>query len=265
MAPKRASAQPAKSPAPRKAAKTVRTRKEQALETRALLKEAIKTVLSRIGYRQMRIADVTNEAGVAVGLFYHYFPDLKTGTCEVLSDFMAQITAKARRVPHSGDLFDTLRAQYNILIEDFEKHPGLMRCMIQASDEIPEFGEIWKASNRQWTNSFARYLAECLGDEHLAGDTALLLAYCLGSMSDGIMHEYYIQRNPDLITRIRSRNDLAETLATLTYRALFLANPAPEKLHATAEQIANSGGRGAHRAGKALKSGGGQRGRAVAS
>ncbi len=217
----------------RKAAQP-RTRKEQAVETRARLKDATKAVLGRIGFRQMRIADVTREAGVAVGLFYHYFPDLKAVTSEVLSDFMAEMTAKARKVPPSDDLFETLREQYKILIGHFEEQPGLMRCMLQASEEIPEFRDIWNASNRQWTNSFARRLVDRFGAERLDRKASLLMAYCLGSMSDGVMHEIYVQKNPDLAACVGSRDELAEALATLTYRAVFLTNPPAEKLGAAA-------------------------------
>lgn len=207
-----------------------KSRKEQAAETRAHLMEATKTVLGRIGYRQMRIADVTREAGVAVGLFYHYFPDLKAVTSEVLSDFMNEMTMKARRLPHSGDLFEMLRDSYKVLLGHFEEHPGLMRCMLQASDEIPEFGEIWQAANRQWTHSLARRLADAMGQDRLDPDTSVLMAYCLGAMSDGIMHEYYVQQNQDLIGRVRSKAELAEFLATLTYRAVFMKSPPADKL-----------------------------------
>lgn len=216
---------PAKAPA--------RSRKEQAQQTRVRLKEATKIVLGRIGYRQMRIADITKEAGVAVGLFYHYFPDLKAITAEVLSDFMAVMTEKARQVPQGGDLFDTLYEQYKILIGHFEEHPGLMRCMLQASDEIPEFGEIWDSSNRQWTASFARYLAEYCKPAGMEPGTVTMMAYCLGSMSDGVLQEYYVQRNPDLLACTPSIAALAEMLAILTYRAVFLSNPPAEKLRTT--------------------------------
>jgi len=60
------------------------------------------------------------------------------------------------------------------------------------------------------------------------------MAYCLGSMSDGVMHEFYVQQNPDLAACVESRDQLAEALATLTYRAVFLANPPREKLGAAA-------------------------------
>ena len=44
---------------------------------RAKLKRAAMTVMEKTGYHGMRISDVTTEAGVAAGLFYHYFNDLK--------------------------------------------------------------------------------------------------------------------------------------------------------------------------------------------
>jgi AcrR family transcriptional regulator len=212
------------------AAKPVRkSRKEQAVETRARLKEATKTALGRIGWRQLRIADVTQEAGVAVGLFYHYFPDLKAAVTEVLSDFMQEMTLKAHALPHGGDLFETLRDQFTMMLGHFEAHPGLMRCMLQASDEIPEFGEIWKASNRQWSNSFARFIGECLGKSKPDNDTLVLIAYSLGSMSDGIMQELYVQQNPDVVSRVRSKEAAAELMAGLIYRTVYLADPPTEK------------------------------------
>ena len=200
--------------------KTGMSRKEQAARTRQRIKEATLTVLERDGYRSMRLVDVAKEAGIATGLFYHYFPDLKAVTCEVLTDFMAKMTVEARSVPHKENLFDTLYTQYLILIQYYEQHPGLMRCMLQVSDEIPEFGEIWSTANQKWTNSFARHLQDYLGETDSDANRFVLMAYCLGSMVDGVLHEYYVIRNPDLMKRASSHEYLAETLATLTYRAI---------------------------------------------
>lgn len=206
-------------------AKPRKSRKEQAAETKERLKLATLAILERVGYRQMRIVDIAKEAGVAVGLFYHYFPDIKSITCEVLSDFMSAMTVDARQSPRGDDLFQTLRAQYLILVRHFDKHPGLMRCMIQVSDEIPEFGEIWEQANRKWTNSFARYLEKCMGGKRPSADVAVLMAYSLGSMADAMMYEYYVRKNPDLLSRVKSQEHLAKILAALTYRAVFLKNP----------------------------------------
>jgi len=56
------------------------TKTARGARARAGLKAAALVVLEREGYHKMRIADVTREAGVAQGLFYHYFKDLKSLT-----------------------------------------------------------------------------------------------------------------------------------------------------------------------------------------
>ena len=58
---------------------------------RAKLKRAAMTVMEKTGYHRMRINDVTSEAGVAAGLFYHYFNDLKSLTLEVLKDYKKRL------------------------------------------------------------------------------------------------------------------------------------------------------------------------------
>src|SRR5690554_4359452 len=69
--------------------RTVKTKSAKGEQARNNLKQAALLVLERVGYHKMRISDVTAEAGVATGLFYHYFSDLKSLTIEVLSDFVA--------------------------------------------------------------------------------------------------------------------------------------------------------------------------------
>lgn len=208
-----------------------KSRKEQAADTRRRLKMATRKLLEEVGYRQMRIADIAREAGVAAGLCYHYFPDLKSITCEVLADFMDDMTTDARQSLHGDDLVHTLRGQYLVLIEYFRRSPGLVQCMLQVSDEIPEFGDIWEQTNRRWTRSFARFLSRCMGESHPDPDTATLLAYSLGSMADALIHEFYIRKNSDLTTRIHSPEQLAELLVVLTYRAVFLRNPPADSVN----------------------------------
>ena len=81
-----ARSQPAKNDEPQ-ARKAKSAKGEQA---RKKLKRACLEVLERVGYHEMKVTDVTKEAGVASGLFYHYFKDLKSLTLEVLTDFVSE-------------------------------------------------------------------------------------------------------------------------------------------------------------------------------
>ena len=104
---------------------------------RARLKEATGRVLERVGYRQMRVADVTREAGVATGLFHHYFPDLKTATIEVLRDFMTRFEdlESIERGVVKGDWFGRSLAHNRLVVQSFARNPGIMRCMVQVGEQ----------------------------------------------------------------------------------------------------------------------------------
>ncbi len=90
------------------------------------LKEAATRVLERVGYRQMRVSDVTGEAGVATGLFYHYFPDLKALTIEVLGDFMTRFEAleEIERGVAKGDWYARSHAHNRLVVQQLRAQPG---------------------------------------------------------------------------------------------------------------------------------------------
>jgi AcrR family transcriptional regulator len=94
----------------------------------ARLKEAALVVLERQGFHKMRIADVTREAGVAQGLFYHYFNDLKSLTVEVLTDFVqaSNDPAAIEKDVAKGDWYGRIYAHNLVVVKSYAKRPGLM-------------------------------------------------------------------------------------------------------------------------------------------
>ena len=76
---------------------TSQTRSARGAAARAKLKRAALTVLERMGYHRMRIADVTAEAGVAQGLFYHYFKVIYFFRYECLYIFIKIKKNKSKR------------------------------------------------------------------------------------------------------------------------------------------------------------------------
>ncbi len=100
---------------------------------RARLKAAALVVLEREGYHRMRIADVTREAGVAQGLFYHYFSDLKALTLEVLTEF-AQASSDPEQIEKDvprGDWYGRIYAHNLVVVRSYARRPGIMRCLLQ--------------------------------------------------------------------------------------------------------------------------------------
>jgi AcrR family transcriptional regulator len=118
---------------------------------RAGLRDACLRVLERQGYHKMRIADVTQEAGVAQGLFYHYFKDLKTLTLEVLTDFASASNDPLeieKDVP-KGDWYARIYAHNLVIVRSYARRPGVMRCLLQLADEDKAFGGLLTRRNRR--------------------------------------------------------------------------------------------------------------------
>jgi AcrR family transcriptional regulator len=199
---------------------------------RARLKDAAARVLERVGFRQMRVADVTREAGVAAGLFYHYFPDLKTLTIEVLRDFMTRFEAidEIELGVERGDWYARSHAHNLLVVQSYARNPGIMRCMVQLGDEEPEFGEIWRASYYRRLELLVRAMPRLFPAAALVDAEARLVTTMLAGIGEHVLSEYYIVKAPQLRELAMSEEQMAEWITVMFHRALFLENPREERL-----------------------------------
>ena len=204
---------------------------------RARLKEATGRVLERVGYRQMRVADVTREAGVATGLFHHYFPDLKTATIEVLRDFMTRFEdlESIERGVVKGDWFGRSLAHNRLVVQSFARNPGIMRCMVQVGDEEPEFGEIWRASYYRRLELLVRAMPRLFPSAGFGDGEARLVTRILAGIGEHVLAEYYILKVPALRELELDEDQMAEWVTVMFHRALFLENPPAARLRHAAK------------------------------
>lgn len=226
---KPAKAKPARAGGPEAGADAASSRGQK---RREMFKQATRVVLERVGYHAMRVTDVATEAGVAVGLFYHYFPDLKTVTCEVLADFLDELSATP--LPAAEDRFDVVFTPTLIWANAYVEHPGLMRCLVQVADEVPEFRALWNKHSEGWNLRVAKAIARRFPEGQLSENVSLGIAYALGSMVDGLLNEVYVLNNADMRRLLKTPRDAAELLSVIWYRALYLENPPAAKLTLTA-------------------------------
>ena len=202
---------------------------------RAGLKAAALRVLEREGYHRMRIADVTQEAGVAQGLFYHYFKDLKSLTVEVLTDFAMASNDPAeieKGVPR-GDWFARIYAHNLVIVRSYAKRPGVMRCMLQLADEDPAFSGMLRENYRNQLMWLVDLMPGLFPDVKFRKHQALMVVYSLAGIGEGLLREYFINESRTLRSANLSVEQFAELLSTMYYRALFLEHPEPKKLQYT--------------------------------
>lgn len=203
---------------------------------RARLKHAAREVLERIGYHRMRIQDVTEEAGVAAGLFYHYFTDLKSLTLEVLEDFVAEsrnLEEIEKGVP-KGDWYGRMYAHARRVVDSYADRPGLMRCLLQMADEDEKFARMLRENYIEQLRWLVRLMPKLFPKAKLSEHQALMVVYAIASSGEMLLRDYFVNEDPQLRAEEVDREELTELMAAVFYRALFLANPPAEKLRHTA-------------------------------
>ncbi len=210
-------------------------RRAKGAQAREKLKLAAGRVLERSGYHAMRITDVTAEAGVATGLFYHYFSDLKSLTIEVLQDFIAQAQdlEKIEQGVARSDWFGRIKAHNTLVVNSYAKRPGLMRCLLQMADEDAEFAAAIRASFVQSLQWLVERMPRLFPDASCTPHQALLVVYSLAGSGETLLRDFFINQDAALHSQPVSKEELIELLAVMFYRGLFLQNPPTEQLNHT--------------------------------
>ncbi len=218
-----------------KAQKSPGARSARGERARAGLKAAALRVLEREGYHRMRIADVTTEAGVAQGLFYHYFTDLKSLTREVLTDYAmaGSDPAEVEKDVPKGDWYARIYAHNLVVVRSYAKRPGVMRCLLQLGDEDPEFSALLRENYRNQLMWLVDLMPRLFPDVKFRKQQALLVVYSLAGIGEGLLREYFINGSKTLRAADLTVEQFAELLSIMFYRALFLQNPDDQQLNYT--------------------------------
>lgn len=205
-------------------------------KARAKIKAAALAVMEEVGYHKMRITDVTSRAGVASGLFYHYFSDLKTLTREVLEDFVAvslRVEDIERDVP-KGDWYARIFAHNRLVVEAYAQRAGIMRCMLQLADEDEEFSLLLRRNFMQQLSWLSRQMPKLFPGAGLSEHQAMMVVYTLAGTGETVLRDYYVNRETVLVDTELSVDQMTELISVIFYRGLFLENPPAEKLSYTA-------------------------------
>lgn len=208
--------------------------------TRDRLKVAAIAVLDDQGFRNLRVSDVCKRAKVSSAAFYLYFKNKTEITAEVLTGFLEWLI----QMPMPGERRS--RTVYQAIYEinlawilAVRANSGLMRCLLQLSDETPEFKALYERMSHDWYLHVAHGLTSRFPEARLDEKVALLATYALGGLIDEISRCLLVERQPylhDLVGELAPTDEaLAEFLALLWYRAMFAAEPVEVRSRAARE------------------------------
>ncbi len=199
--------------------------KRKGERTRALLKAAAAHLLEGGGYRDLRVTDINERAGVSNALFYVYFPNKEKITEEVMTEFLDVLFSRTARDAPPNSVEESIYYANLDYVRRFAANPGMMRCLLQFGDEIAEFEKLWRERNGRWIERSVKRLKR-EPDLKLKSVAEIWSASAaLGMMMDGILRLIYVEREPTTREYMRAvapdEPRVALFLTRLWIRAIF--------------------------------------------
>lgn len=119
--------------------------------TRERMRIAAGRALESLGFRGLRIIDVTSRARTSSGAFYAYFNDRNEAALAVLAP-LAEVIYGA--LPAPGETLAQVIGRWLLACR---ANRGLMRCFSHAAEEIPAFAALVESRKAMWVDAVTQH------------------------------------------------------------------------------------------------------------
>lgn len=196
--------------------------------TKARLKVATIEALDELGYRDMKVVDICKRADVTAAVLYLYYDNKLSLVLDVLTEFLNEFFATAK-TPRSNSLFEAIRLANLRWLRLARVNSGLMRCLLEASNDEPSFGKLYSEANHKWYQRSVQVWQARYAREEFDPRAALLLSYSLGGLLDEVVRLLFIAKDTHVVDAVTSLEladeQLAEYISLIWYRALTAQDP----------------------------------------
>ena len=199
------------------------------VRSRAALLAAARRLFGSKGYANTKIADITQEAGRALGSFYTYFANKEEVLEQLAEDFKAEIDGRLTELDlTSAEPYEVVRELCAVYWDSCRNHSAELASIFQASMLDEHFAERWReirADARRNIAAGIRALSQAGQVENPDPDAT---ASALGSMMDYFCYVWLIEGGE--AGRSSLPDEVAvDTMARVLYRTVFAA-PEPARL-----------------------------------
>jgi AcrR family transcriptional regulator len=164
--------------------------------TRQRLLAVATALFAEKGYAGVRIADITEAAGLSQGAFYRYFADRR----ELMLELMRQLTGEAFdfvRVPwDEQDPMDSVLRSTQLYFKFYGDHRALFGLLVELGQTDADVAQIWAQSRRAFYARIAQSLRPGIEAGKLRGDVDVdVAAELMGSMTEFYAFQRFVLRD----------------------------------------------------------------------
>lgn len=175
----------------------VAERKARGEDARAARREellaAARRVFARQGFRGTTIADIAEEAGIALGTIYLYFPS-KDDVFAALNEQLNELIAKALTdVPAAGSLQDVVRARVNNVFAVCAENRDLVQLVVLNTDPESATSQRLRRSDEVRTGPLAKVIEEASSQGWIRqGDPWIMTKLTIGAVSMAVYQAFVL-------------------------------------------------------------------------
>ena len=191
------------------------------MRSREALLSAARHLFETKGYANTKIADITSEAGRALGSFYTYFDNKEAVLEQLAEDFKTEVEGRVTALDlTAADPYETIRGLCGAYWNSCRDHSAELAAIFQASMLDEHFAQRWREIRSDARRSIAEGIRE-VGDAGLAADPDPdVTASALGSMMDYFCYVWLVEGGE--ADRSSIPDDVAiSTMARVMYRTVF--------------------------------------------
>jgi TetR/AcrR family transcriptional repressor of nem operon len=196
--------------------------------TRDRIRLAAVQLLDEVGYRDLTVADICTRADVTPPVLYLYFDSKQALMTDVLREFLASFLAREDAAV-GVTAFEAIHNANRTWLALARENAGLMRCLLQLADDVPEFAALFASTSDDWYRRVARSVVRRFPSAATEEAGIHLIAHAMGAMMDEVTRKLFAGRDPQLqalVTAVAPTDDaLARFLSVLWHRALYGADP----------------------------------------
>lgn len=164
-----------------------------AAEKKKMIIRASIKVIAKNGYQRSRISDIVEEAGIAHGLFYHYFPSKEdlmigifTNSWEIMINYIKKINSS------TDDVYERIEKIILFIVRSFEVDPDVMKVLIM---DIPRLEKFYSDSAQKLYHKFFDEVAFVINEGQKKGLVRKdidgeVLAFMLHGSVDSVIRQY---------------------------------------------------------------------------
>ncbi len=187
-------------------------------------------LMDGIDRRDLKVADVTKDAGLAHGTFYRYFTDTRQAMDALIEEF-AQFVRTGLSSAREGEpgTQARVRASMSVYVRLYANNAPLMRCLVDLGAETSAFSASYQKLNRIWYERMAMAIekrrAEHGNQPRQVQAESLATAYALGGMADDFLAQVFLRKEPALASLAKTPDTIAELLTTLWLKGAYGSLP----------------------------------------